>query len=64
MSETGLSFETATSRTGDVRGCVDFEVAEAMRDVTLEKLDVRVEIRAGEAGIMVGVLVEDGVVIL
>lgn len=55
-----------------MRGDGDFEAAEAMRDVTAEKLDVRVEIRAGEAGMMfvvvvfeeevVGVALEESVV--
>lgn len=60
-----MSFETATSRTGVVRGYADLEVAEAMRDVTAEKLDASVDMRAGEAGIMVVVevvSVEIGVV--
>lgn len=60
MSETGLSLETATSRTGFVRGVGDFEDAEAMREVTEERFEMRVEARAGEAVILLSFVVEEG----
>lgn len=49
--------ETATSRTGFVRGVGDLAEAVAMRAVTAERLEMRVEARVGEAVIIVVVSV-------
>ena len=56
MSERGLSLDTATSLTGFVLEVEDSvgvtAVAEAMRDVTEERLERRVAAREGEAVIL------------
>ena len=62
MSEIGLSLDTATSLTGFVLEVDDSAdaaaVAEAMRDVTEERLDRRVATREGEAVILSRGMVE------